>query len=71
MSESGVIVCPSHDISRNDTSDAFCVLFGACAEVGIGDPRAGGVTVAGGGVRDILVVGDGTSGGGEECSIGL
>ena len=44
--------------------------FGVCAELGIGDPRAGGVTVTGGGhVGDILVVGDGTSGGGEGCPI--
>ena len=45
--------------------------FGACAELGNGDPQAGDVTVAGGRVGDILVVGDRTSGSGEGCSIGL
>jgi len=47
------------------------VLFGACAQQGIGDLEAEGGTETGGYVGDIFVVGDGTSSGEEGLSIGL
>ena len=61
----------SQPLKELRTSDAFWVSFGVCAELGIGDQWAGGVTVAGGGVGDILGVGEGTSGSGVGCSIRL
>ena len=61
----------SRHLKERQTSDVFWVSFGACAEPGIGDQRAGGVTVAGGRVGNILVVGDRTSGSGEGCFIVL
>ena len=61
----------SRRLKDRRTSDAFWVSFKPCTEPRIGHQQAGGVTVAGGRVGDILVVGDRTSGGGEGCFIDL